>query len=64
MPPALVLIAELDPLRDEGHAYAERLRMAGVPTRQFRYNGFIHGYLGTRALADMGQAVRRALDVK
>ncbi|MFF2166668.1 alpha/beta hydrolase [Streptomyces sp. NPDC058175] len=44
LPPALVLTAEVDPLRDDAEAYAERLRRDGVPTTAVRHSGVFHGF--------------------
>jgi len=44
LPSAVVIVAELDPLRDEGLAYAERLRAAGVKTEVAVYQGAAHGF--------------------
>jgi acetyl esterase len=52
LPPALVIVDENDLLRDQGEAYADKLRDAGVPTTSVRFNGTIHDFMRLNALRD------------
>jgi acetyl esterase len=56
LPPALVLTAGFDPLRDEGEAYARRLEDAGVRTWWRRHAGLIHGFCNMTSISPSGRA--------
>jgi len=74
LPPALVIVDENDVLRDQGEAYADKLRDAGVPTTSVRFNGTIHDFMRLNALRDSEStraaislataALRRAFDTR
>lgn len=68
LPPAHVVIAEIDILAGEGRAYAKALEAAGVPVRITECPGMIHGFPGMTLLertqgyiAEMGAALKEAL---
>jgi len=68
LPPAMVITAECDPIRDQGEAYARRLQESGVPVTLKRYHGAIHIFFqmgavidsGRQAVADAAAALRQA----
>jgi len=60
LPPALVIVDEADVLRDEGEAYAARLRGAGVDVTTVRYDGTTHDFMMLNPLSD-SRATRAAV---
>lgn len=56
MPPAIVITAQYDPLRDEGEAYGKRLVENGVSTTITRYNGAFHGFFNMITILDDAQS--------
>ncbi len=61
LPPTYLCVDEADVLRDEGEAYAAKLRSAGVPVTTVRYNGTIHDFMLLNALSET-RAARAAID--
>ena len=56
MPPAIVITAQYDPLRDEGEAYGRRLVENGVNCTITRYNGAFHGFFNMITMLDDAQS--------
>ena len=69
LPPAFIVTAGFDPLRDDGMMYADKLREAGVPVKLHNYEGMIHGFMWMSGIIDqakvlldeIGEEVRAAL---
>ena len=61
LPPATVVTAEFDPLRDEGTAYAHRLEEAGVKVRTAHHHGMIHGFFWMAGVLDRGRSLTAEL---
>src|SRR3984957_307545 len=59
--PAIVIAAECDVLHDEGAAYAERLKAAGVPVERHEYAGMIHAFFGMMPAVDDAMNAQRAV---
>lgn len=64
LPPACVITAQYDTLRDEGNAYARKLQAAGVHVTHKEYPGMIHGFIGFAALVDKGREALKECAVK
>jgi acetyl esterase/lipase len=60
LPPTLLLVDEADVLRDEGEAYAAKLRLAGVPVTTVRYDGIVHDFMMLNTLSQTN-ATRAAI---
>ncbi len=63
LPPALIITAELDVLRDEREHYGKCLAEAGVPTQVTRYDGVHHGFFGMQAVLDQSKKAMEEVTV-
>jgi acetyl esterase len=59
LPPATVITADIDPLRSEGQAYADKLKTAGVPVKAMNYDGVTHEFFGLGKVVDTARRAER-----
>jgi acetyl esterase/lipase len=59
MPPTTIVTAEIDPLRSEGQALADRLRQVGIPVEAMNYEGVTHEFFGTGAVVADARAAQQ-----
>ena len=72
LPPAFIITAEFDPIRDEGEAYVQKLKTSGVPVIHKRYKGMVHGFFQMAGLLDearlaieeVGQTLRQVFETQ
>ena len=59
LPPATIILAQIDPLRSDGEAYADALRKAGVPVALQQYDGVTHEFFGMAAVVDKAKQAQQ-----
>jgi len=59
LPPATIILAQIDPLRSDGEVYAEKLRAAGVPVTVQKYDGVTHEFFGMGAVVDKAKQAQQ-----
>ena len=59
LPPATIILAQIDPLRTDGELFAEKLRAAGVPVTLQRYDGVTHEFFGMGAVVDKARQAQQ-----
>ena len=59
LPPAMIITAECDPVRDQGEAYADKLRRAGVSVELKRYDGMVHPFFSLGGIVDAARTATK-----